>query len=126
MFRLDTFAPGSYMAVAQTLAEGRQYRGSSVSNWEQTVPRSQFRSNRALTWPAASQSKAGCEAASDAYVTLVPGDGIPWRGEPLRATVNKDGTFRVTNVPPGVWTLARALSRPAAISSPCGSAIRTC
>jgi hypothetical protein len=106
MFRLDNFAAGSYLLVAQTFAEGRQYRG---------LQRVELGSNSAeVTIPlepgidlAGSFTVEGPDAAQypGAYVTLTPGDGIPWQGEPLRATVNKDGTFRVANVPPGVWDI---------------------
>jgi hypothetical protein len=39
------------------------------------------------------------------FVNLVPGDDIPWNAPPLRANVNKDGTFKITGVPPGIWDI---------------------
>jgi hypothetical protein len=39
------------------------------------------------------------------FVNLVPGDDIPWYGPPLRANVNQDGSFKITNVPPGIWDI---------------------
>jgi hypothetical protein len=49
----------------------------------------------------------GPEAASHppSYVSLVSGDDIPWNGPPLRATVNPDGTYKIPNVPAGIWDI---------------------
>jgi hypothetical protein len=38
-------------------------------------------------------------------VSLVPGDDIPWNAPQLRANVNKDGSFKISGVPPGVWDI---------------------
>jgi hypothetical protein len=46
---------------------------------------------------------AGKHAAS--FVTLVPGDDIPWNAPPLRASVNKDGSFKIPAVAPGIWDI---------------------
>ena len=59
----------------------------------------------------------GPEAASHppSYVSLVPGDDIPWNGPPLRATVNPDGTYKIPNVPPASGISTRGRCREAAI-----------
>jgi hypothetical protein len=106
MFRLDNFAAGSYLAVAQTLAEARQYRGVQRVELGTNSPEVTIPLEPGIDLAGSFTIEGlGARQHPDTYVTLVPGDGLPWRGGPLRATVNKDGTFRVTNVPPGVWDI---------------------
>jgi hypothetical protein len=39
------------------------------------------------------------------FVSLVPGDGNGYEGVPLRASVNRDGSFKIQEVPPGIWDI---------------------
>jgi hypothetical protein len=38
-------------------------------------------------------------------VSLVLGDGTPFNGQQPRATVNKDGSFKISDLPPGIWDI---------------------
>ena len=58
MFRLDNCAPGSYLVVAQTLAEGRQYRGVQRVELGADSPEVTIPLERGIDLAAASQSKA--------------------------------------------------------------------
>ena len=107
VFHFDQLTSGSYVLVAQATAAGKHYRG---------VQRLEVGSNDIsdLSIPlqpsidlAGSVAVEGPDAAkySPTSVTLVPGDGIALNGPPPRATVNKDGSFKIVNVPPGVWDI---------------------
>ena len=100
-------APGSYVLVAQATIDGKRYRGvQTIALGPQGL--------RDIAIPieptidlAGTVSVEGPDAAKHApsFVSLVPGDDIPWNAPQLRANVNKDGSFKIAGVPPGVWDI---------------------
>jgi len=54
-----------------------------------------------------SVSVEGPDAAKSpaSFVSLVPGENIQFNPPQLRATINKDGTFKIADVPPGIWDI---------------------
>jgi hypothetical protein len=100
-------APGAYILVAHASIDGRQYRGLQTINLgpqglhdvaiplEPTIDLSGIVS---VDGPNPGNYMA-------AFVTLNPADDIPLNGPPLRVNVNKDGSFKIPNVPPGVWDI---------------------
>jgi hypothetical protein len=106
-FSHPQLTPGSYVLVAQATIDGKRYRGLQTI---ELVP--QGLSGIAIPIEptidlAGSVSIEGPDAAKHAasFVSLVPGEDIPWNAPPLRANVNKDGSFKITGVPPGVWDI---------------------
>ena len=97
--------PGSYVLVAQGTVDGRRYRGvQRIELAAQGAP------DVAITLDApvdlaGTVKVEGPDANKHPalFVNLVPGDGIPWNAPQLRANVNKDGSFKINGVPPGVW-----------------------
>jgi protocatechuate 3,4-dioxygenase beta subunit len=106
-FRLDQVPSGSYRLIAQTSLDGKVYRGvqrvdvGPAGVGDITI---QLEPGIDLT---GSVSVEGPDAAKHpaAFVSLVPGDGLPLNGQQPRANVNKNGTFKITGVPPGVWDI---------------------
>ena len=100
-------ASGSYLLTALATIDGKRYRGvQTVELGPQGL--------RGITIPieagidlSGSVSVEGPDAGKNAvsFVSLVPGDDIPWNAPPLRANLNKDGSFKITGVPPGVWDI---------------------
>lgn len=106
-FRGPQLAPGSYLLVAQATIESRPYRGVQMIDLgpqglhDIAIP---IEASVDLTGSVSVEGPdAGKHAAS--FVTLVPGDDIPWNAPPLRANVNKDGSFKIPAVPPGIWDI---------------------
>lgn len=100
-------APGSYVLVAQATVDGKRYRGVQAVN----VP-PQGLHDLAISLEASidltgSVSVEGPDGGKQAvtFVSLVPGDDVPWNNPPLRANVNKDGSFKIVGVPPGIWDI---------------------
>lgn len=106
-FRFDQLQPGAYTFIAQGTAAGRHYWGTQATEiTAEGAPEISI----ALQAPidlSGSVAAEGPDAAkyTPTSVNLVPGDGIPWIGPPLRASVNKDGSFTIRDVPPGVWDI---------------------
>ncbi len=107
-FRLENFAPGAYVLVAHALLQGRQYRGIQhvdlTSQREIDVsiavePGIDLLGSVTVEGPDAGKHPA-------AFVGLSPGDGVRSNSPPARATVGKDGNFKLTNVVPGVWDIS--------------------
>jgi hypothetical protein len=100
-------ASGSYLLIALATIDGKRYRGVQAINLgtpglhDVAIP---VEASIDLT---GSVSVEGPEAGKQAAVTvsLVPGDDIPWRGQQLRSSVNKDGSFKIAGVPPGIWDI---------------------
>ena len=93
--------------MAQATIDGKQYRGSQAIELgpqglhDIAIP---IEAGIDLTGSVSVEGPdAGKNAAS--FVSLVPGDDVPWNGPPLRANVNKDGSFKITGVPPGIWDI---------------------
>lgn len=106
-FRIDQIQPGSYLLVAQAPIDGKRYRGvQRIDVGPQGLRDLAIQVEPGIDL-AGSVSVEGPDAAkyAAAFVGLVPGDDIPWNGERLRASVNKDGGFKLTGVPPGVWDI---------------------
>lgn len=100
-------APGSYIILAQATIDGKQYRGSqAIELGPQGLHDIAIRIEASIDL-AGSVSVEGPDAGKYAasFVSLVPGDDVPWNGQPLRANVNKDGSFKITGVPPGIWDI---------------------
>ena len=106
-FMRGQLTSGSYVLVAQASIDGKTYRAV------QTVDLGpEGLHNIAIPLEAGidlsgSVSVEGPEAGKNpvSFVNLTPGDDIPWNRPPLRAIVKKDGTFKITGVPPGVWDI---------------------
>jgi hypothetical protein len=107
LFRFDQLEPGSYTFIAQGTAGGKRYRGTqSIEITSEGAPEISV----ALKAPVdltGTVTVAGPDAAKypPTTVSLVTGDGTPMNGPQLRATVNKDGSFVIRDVPPGVWDI---------------------
>jgi hypothetical protein len=100
-------APGLYILAAQATIDGRLYRGVQTINLgsqplhDITIP---IEPSIDLTGNVSVEGPdPGKYAAS--FVNLVPGDDTPWNSPPLRANVNKDGSFKISGVPPGIWDI---------------------
>jgi hypothetical protein len=100
-------APGSYIILAQATIDGKQYRGSQAIELgpqglhDIAIP---IEASIDLTGTVSFEGpEAGKYAAS--FVSLVPGDDAQWNMPPLRANVNKDGSFKISGVPPGIWDI---------------------
>jgi hypothetical protein len=101
------FAPGSHILVAHASIDGRQYRGvQTIDLGPQGLHDLEIPLEASIDL-AGSVSVEGPDAGKYAVssVSLVPGDDIPWNAPPLRANVNKDGSFKITGVPSGIWDI---------------------
>ena len=101
------FAPGSYVLVAQAIIDGKRYRGVQTIDLGPQGLRDLAIPIEAGIDLFGSVSIEGPDAGKQAasFVSLVPGDDIPWNAPPLRANVNKDGSFKIAGVPPGIWDI---------------------
>ena len=99
--------PGSYLLVAHGTVDGRSYRGvqkvelGAQGATDIAIPLDtpvDLAGTVKVEGPDANKHPAS-------FVNLVPGDGIPWNASPLRGNVNKDGSFKINGVPPGVWDI---------------------
>jgi hypothetical protein len=99
--------PGTYILLAQATIDGKPYRGVQKIDVEPQGVHDLAIPIEASVDLSGSMSVEGPDAGKQAAytVSLVPGDDIPWRGPPLRANVNKDGSFKITGVPPGIWDI---------------------
>jgi hypothetical protein len=105
-FQFPNVVAGTYVLVAQAQAQGKRYRGvSRVEAGGDTSeiviplePGIELTGSVLTEGPDASKHPA-------TYVSLVPGDGLPWNGPPLRTRVDKDGSFKLTSVPSGIWDI---------------------
>ena len=106
-FRFDQFMAGSYLLVAEASVDGRRYRGAQFIE----VPPQGLRDAAIPVEPSIDLAGSvaaegpGAEKYSASFVGLVPGDDLPWNRQPLRTSVNKDGSFKIAGVPPGVWDI---------------------
>jgi hypothetical protein len=109
-FRTGQLAPGSYLVVAQATIDDRKYRGVQTIDLGPQGIRDIAIPIEASIDLAGSVTVEGPDADKHAasFVNLVPGDDIPWNAPPLRANVNKDGSFKITGVPPGIWDIGVA------------------
>ena len=105
-FQFPNVVAGTYVLVAHAQAQGKRYRGvSRVEAGGDTSeiviplePGIELTGSVLTEGPDASKHPA-------TYVSLVPGDGLPWNGPPLRTRVDKDGSFKLTSVPSGIWDI---------------------
>jgi Carboxypeptidase regulatory-like domain len=107
VFRFDQLQPGSYLLVAQGIAGGRLYRGMQlVEIPSEGVPDLAIPLQPSIDL-SGSVSVEGPDAAHSpaSFVSLVPGDNIPFNRPQLRAIINKDGSFKISDVPPGIWDI---------------------
>jgi hypothetical protein len=106
-FGLGQLAPGHYLLIAQGAIDGRLYRGVQTLDLGPPGIRDIAIRIEPSIDLAGSVFVEGPDADKHAasFVNLVPGDDIPWNGPQLRANVNKDGSFKVTGVPPGIWDI---------------------
>lgn len=106
-FRFDQLQAGSYLFVAQGTAGGRLYRGMQlVEIPPEGVPDLAIPLQPSIDL-SGSVSVEGPDAAKSpaSFVSLVPGENIRFNRPQLRATINKDGTFKIADVPPGIWDI---------------------
>jgi hypothetical protein len=105
-FRNDQLASGAYRLVAQASIEGRNYRGVQSIDLGPQGPTDVTIALEPGIDLSGRVSVEGPDAQkySASFVSLVPGDRVVSNG-PLRAGVNKDGSFKITGVPPGVWDI---------------------
>jgi hypothetical protein len=106
-FNSGQIATGSYLLIAQATIDGTKYRGIQTVDLGPLGIRDIGVPIEASIDLAGSVSVEGPDADKHAasFVNLVPGDEIPWNAPPLRASVNKDGGFKITGVPPGIWDI---------------------
>jgi hypothetical protein len=106
-FHVNPLQPGSYVLVAQGTGDGRRYRGvlpvevGSEDSHNLTVtlqPSVDISGTVTVEGPEAAKFPAN-------FVNLVTGDDIPANGPPLRGAVAKDGSFKIADVPPGIWDI---------------------
>jgi len=98
---------GSYRLAAHVTIDGRNYRG--VQNID-LGPQALADVTIALETGVDISGRVSVEGPdaqkhSASFVSLVPGDGNGYQGVPLRASVNKDGSFKIHEVPPGIWDI---------------------
>jgi hypothetical protein len=100
-------APGAYTLVAHASIDGRQYRGLQTVNLGPQglhdiailiEPTIDLTGSVLVEGPDAGKNAA-------AFVSLVATDDILSTGQPLRANVNKDGSFKIASVLPGIWDI---------------------
>jgi len=105
-FSIPSAAPGPHILIANAFKGDKQYRGVLHIDIGETNPEINIALEPGVTI-SGTVTVTGPEAVSHppSYVSLVPGDDIPWNGPPLRATVNPDGTYKIPNVPAGVWDI---------------------
>jgi hypothetical protein len=101
------FAAGSYVLVAQAMIDGKRYRGVQTIDLGPQGLRDLAIPIEAGIDLAGTVSVEGPEPGKNpaTFVNLVPGDDIPWNAPPLRSNVNKDGSFKIPGVPPGIWDI---------------------
>jgi hypothetical protein len=118
-FRLEQLSPGDYHIIVEATIAGRRYRGVQFLSVRPEGVNDLIISVEAPVDLSGSLIVEGPDAAQHpvSSVTLTPGDGIPWNGAQLRANINKDGTFKITGVPPGVWDIGTDLIRGGYIKS---------
>jgi hypothetical protein len=98
---------GQHSLVVQAVLDGKRYRTaqsvdvSDESSREINIglePGVTIGGTVTVTGPEA-------EKHPPSFVTLLPGDDLPWDSGPLRATVSPDGTYQIPDVPAGVWDI---------------------
>jgi len=114
-FRTNPLAPGPYLLIAHASIDGRPYRGTQSVDLGPQGLRDVAVPMEASVDLAGSVSIEGPDAAEHtaSFVNLSPGDDIPWNAPPLRANVEKDGSFKISNVPPGIWDIGVSPIPPA-------------
>jgi protocatechuate 3,4-dioxygenase beta subunit len=114
-FHTNLLAPGPYLLIAQASIDGRSCRGTQSVDLGPQGLRDVAVPMEATVDLAGSVSIEGPDAGrhTAAFVNLSPGDDIPWNGPPLRASVEKDGSFKIGNVPPGIWDIGVSPIPPA-------------
>jgi hypothetical protein len=105
-YQFANLTAGPYEIIAQASLEGRQYRGIQHVQLELGSPEVTLVLEPGVDL-AGTVSVVGMGAAEHdaSYVALISGDDRLGQTEPLRASVNRDGTFKVMNVPPGIWDI---------------------
>ena len=114
-FRTNPLAPGTYLLIAHASIDGRPYRGTQNVELGPQGLRDVAVAMEASVDLAGSVSIEGPDAGKHtaSFVNLSPGDDIPWNAPPLRANVEKDGSFKISNVPPGIWDIGVSPIPPA-------------
>jgi hypothetical protein len=114
-FRTNLLAPGPYLLIAHASIDGRLYRGVQSVDLGPQGLRGVAVPLEASVDLAGSVSIEGPDAGKHtaSFVNLSPGDDIPFNAPPLRANVEKDGSFKISNVPPGVWDIGVSPIPPA-------------
>ena len=127
-FRTNPLAPGPYLLIAHASIDGRPYRGAQSVDLGPQGLRDVAVPMEASVDLAGSVSIEGPDAGKHtaSFVNLSPGDDVPLNAPSLRANVEKDGSFKISNVPPGIWDIGYRRFHPPATSNRCGSAIRMC
>ena len=98
---------GSYRLAPHVTIDGRNYRG--VQNID-LGPQALTDVTIALEPGVDISGRVSVEGPdaqnhSASFVSLVPGDGNGYEGVRLRASVNQDGSFKIHEVPPGIWDI---------------------
>ncbi|MGA2601348.1 MAG: carboxypeptidase-like regulatory domain-containing protein, partial [Bryobacteraceae bacterium] len=105
-FFIPNATPGPHILVAQAVVGEKQYRGVQHIDIGENNPEINIPLEPGVTI-SGTVTVTGRDAANHtaSFVSLVPGDDVPWNGPPFRATVNPDGTYKIPSVPPGIWDI---------------------
>ncbi|MDQ2899870.1 MAG: carboxypeptidase-like regulatory domain-containing protein [Acidobacteriota bacterium] len=106
-FRMYPLPPGNYLVVAQATANGTRYRGVqrvALNGLDAPEIAISLEAGVELTGKVMVEGP-GAAAQHPSFVALSPGDNLPWRTQPPRTNVGKDGSFKFASVPPGVWDI---------------------
>src|SRR5581483_6145604 len=106
-FGFEQLPSGSYILIAQASVEGKVFRGTEHA----TIGPERLDGVEIALEPGVDLAGhvtvegPDAEKYSGGSVALFPGDGVPWNALLPRAPVNKDGSFKIAGVPPGVWDI---------------------
>ena len=105
-FQFDRLEPGEYRLVAQANSSGKLYRGAQTVEVSADIADLSIPLQPSVDL-AGSITVEGPDAAKylPTSVSLVSGDGALLNGRPPSALVNRDGTFKIADVPPGLWDI---------------------
>lgn len=105
-FEVNNLLPGPYLVVAQVTAQGRLYRGVEHVEVGSSPAAVTIRLEPAVEISGSVRLEGASDPPPAFRVRLTAGDGVLLlnTAQP-EAEVKPDGSFRISNVPPGVWDI---------------------